>query len=304
VQVPLSDIRPGVQLRTGKFNQDHLDGLALSGGAWPPIVIRHNDMTIVDGHYRYLAASRLGRSHIDCVYFDGTEESVFLEALRRNRDHGLPLSFRDREGAARHLLRFHQEWSDRRIGTACGVAPGTVGRLRSEIATPSDGERGASLRIGRDGRRRPVDPVASRRRISEALRDQPDASLREIARMTGVSPATVRAVRIGTVESELTPSADEQGRRETGLLLQLPAPSRPAGWTPDAAVVSTTDGENFAKWFERTNLGDEWRIIMTGIPISRIYEVADEARRRALVWQEFATSLEARTRPQHAIQAL
>ena len=93
VKVQTSDIRPGVRLRTGKLNRDHLDAIAMSEGDWPPIVIRRADMTIVDGHYRYMAACQLGHTHIDCVYFDGRGDSAFLEALRRNRDHGLPLSF-------------------------------------------------------------------------------------------------------------------------------------------------------------------------------------------------------------------
>ena len=41
-----------------------------------------------------------------------------------------------------------------------------------------------------------------------------------------------------------------------------------------------------------------------GIPFSRVYEVADEARRRASAWQEFASSVEARARGRQDIRAL
>ena len=307
VRVQTSDVRPGVRLRTGKLNRNHLDAIVMSDGDWPPVVIRRADMTIVDGHYRYMAACQLGHTHIDCVYFDGREDSAFLEALRRNRDHGLPLSFRDREAAAREVMKFHPDWSDRRLGAACGLAPGTVGRIRSAVHGATGQDCQLNIRVGRDGRRRPVDPNESRIRVISALRAQPEASLREIARVARVSPATVRAVRAasGSVERH---APDERPVEDDHRIELVPEPApdicQPLGWVPDAAVVSTTEGENFAKWFERTNLGEEWRAMLSGIPFSRVYEVADEARRRASAWQEFANSVEARARGRQAIRAL
>ena len=205
VRVRVGDIRPGVRLRTGKLNRDHVDALALADGAWPPVVINRSDMTIIDGHYRFSAAKQLGHTHINCIFFEGAKDSIFLEALRRNREHGLPLTFRDREAAASEVLRLHPEWSDRRIGVACCLAPGTVGRIRSVVISPSDQNAQLNSRIGRDGRRRPVDPSKSRTRIVRALKAKPEASLREIARIAQVSPATVRAVQ----EGEGRPEADK-----------------------------------------------------------------------------------------------
>jgi hypothetical protein len=47
-------------------------------------------------------------------------------------------------------------------------------------------------------------------------------------------------------------------------------------------------------WFEQTSIAAEWRDLVNDIPISRLYEVADEARRRAQQWMELASTLEAR----------
>jgi ParB-like nuclease domain len=182
MRMEMHSLRPGHQLRLGEPNSDHINVLALSEGNWPPIVVRRADNTIIDGHYRYRAARRLGHSHIDCVYFDGAEDAAFVEALWRNRHHGLPLSLRERERAAHHLLCLHSDWSDRRIAETCSLAPGTVGRLRSSMPSSSGDDRGKMIRLGRDGKRRPADPQASRDRILRVLEAQPDRSLRAIAR--------------------------------------------------------------------------------------------------------------------------
>jgi hypothetical protein len=65
--------------------------------------------------------------------------------------------------------------------------------------------------------------------------------------------------------------------------------------SPDRALSSTPEGTFFGEWFDKTRVSDddcdEHRL---SVPLSRIYEVADEARRRAMVWTNFARRLEAR----------
>jgi hypothetical protein len=53
---------------------------------------------------------------------------------------------------------------------------------------------------------------------------------------------------------------------------------------------------HFANWFQRTRLDCHWADYADELPVSRVYEIADEARRRTRVWAEFATSLEKRVR--------
>ena len=130
-----------------------------------------------------------------------------------------------------------------------------------------------------------------RSRVAEALKEHPGASLRSVAKSVGVSPETVRIVRM---------NMDATGAPEVAA---EPAPVRPAArqtekavsWDQDLALVSSDDGEDFVAWFDRTTLTEEecWRFL-DSVPLSRIYEISDEARRRSEVWLQFAKSLDVR----------
>ena len=78
--------------------------------------------------------------------------------------------------------------------------------------------------------------------------------------------------------------------------LVIPQPQEQcASWDEDLALVSSEQGGDFVAWFERTTVSEEdcWRFI-DSVPLSRIYEIADEARRRSEVWQQLAKSLDVR----------
>jgi hypothetical protein len=100
----------------------------------------------------------------------------------------LPLA--EREAAAAQLVRTHPQWSDRAIADAAGIAATTVSKIRLRY---SDGK--PAVRIGRDGRVRPINGAAGRRLASRLLTDHPGASLRWIAEAAGISPTTVKDVR-------------------------------------------------------------------------------------------------------------
>jgi ParB-like chromosome segregation protein Spo0J len=280
-QVRLQDLRLGRSRRERGLDAGHVQVLKELEGRWPPIVVSRADGSVVDGLHRVHAALGVGLAHLPCVFFTGDEGEAYAEFVRLNTAHGLPLSLAERESAAGRILASHPEWSDRRIAATCALAPGTVGRLR--CATGPDGQ--LATRVGRDGRRRPVDHRALRQRIADALRAQPGASLRRVAALVGTSPATVRSVRAELVRAE--------GEPAQGPLRAVP--DHPPGWSPDDALLSTDAGARFATWFGRTAVGDEWRAHLGGIPFGRIYDIADEARRRAGYWSEFARALETRS---------
>jgi hypothetical protein len=52
-----------------------------------------------------------------------------------------------------------------------------------------------------------------------------------------------------------------------------------------------------AEWLDVTAVDDGWFEHVGDLPLSRLYELADEARRRSIWWGRFADALEARTRP-------
>lgn len=288
VRVDLTVLQAGPRIRLGRISRDHIRDLVQSEGNWPALIIRRADNTIIDGFYRYLAAKELGLGCLNCVYLDVGPEAAFLEALRRNVQHGLPLSLQERKVAAGRILSLCPKWSDRRVGELCGLSAVTVGGLRGG---PRSGEQNGQLntRVGRDGKAYPVDRGVTRARIATALRANPSSSLRSIAQATGTSAATVRAVKSSMSATSLPEVAAIAP--DSSVTAVLPSKS-----VVDAALLSTDEGKSFADWFERTRVSEEWRSYVNHIPISRIYEIADQARERSQRWCEFASTLEGRIR--------
>jgi hypothetical protein len=183
-------------------------------------------------------------------FFEGGDDEAFVAAVKANIAHGMPLSLADRELAAQKIIVLHPEWSDRVIGETCALAPKTVAGIR-RCAT---GE-GAQLpvRRGRDGRSRPVDPVPGRNRIAAAPVDEPGASLRRIAALTGTSVNTVRDVRRRVAEH------------------QSPIPDHLQGTT---GIVAVDEGDRFAQWFKATRVSrDDCTSFVDVIPLDHRNEI-------------------------------
>jgi ParB-like chromosome segregation protein Spo0J len=291
--VRLTVLRTGRYAREGGLDRAHVAALAEVPEAWPPIIVARDDHSVVDGHHRVAAARDLGLLRVRAVFFDGTPDDAYAEFVRQNVTHGLPLSLAERRRAARHMLSADASRSDRSIAGDCGLSPKTVANLRSELAPPATGgEEALARRTGRDGRARPVDVAELRARITRALEAEPTAPLREIARQVGASPETVRSVKLRMNE---TARNREPSPGATILGLHMDCGAR--GLTDDPTFVSRDDGDTFAKLFDATTVERASLLAhVESVPLSRIYEVADEARRRADYWREFADVLESRLR--------
>lgn len=142
--------------------------------------------------HRLRAAQLRGQTEIEVVFFDGDEADAFVYAVQSNVAHGLPLSLRDRREAACRILTTHSHWSNRRIAGVVGLAPSTVQSIRR---CSSDRNSQMNTRIGRDGTARRLNATAGRIVAGNLIREKPDASVREIAALAGISPATVQDVR-------------------------------------------------------------------------------------------------------------
>ncbi|MFG2041307.1 ParB N-terminal domain-containing protein [Dactylosporangium sp. NPDC048998] len=191
-QVPIDDLLPGDSPRLLKEDPDHVRLLADIDAELPPITVDRRTGRVIDGAHRLSAARLRGQSTIRVRYFDGTEDEAFVLGVWSNITHGLPLSKADRETAVIRIAVSQPAWSDRAIAAATGLSAKTVKRLRQRSSAEV---LQLNTRVGRDGRTRPIDAAANRRRVAEAVMAHPGASLREIARIAGVSPATVRDVR-------------------------------------------------------------------------------------------------------------
>jgi hypothetical protein len=194
------------------------------------------------------------------------------------------------------LIHFYPDWSDRRIAEICGVSPSTVKSVRLEDAAggcPSDQFEHLDSRIGRDGRQRPANPAQSRQRVLAAIESHPEGSLRGLARIAGTSPETVRRIRIRLQHApELATD---------GLPVPLHIVSDVQGFGTrigqgheDPALATCSDG--FTEFLRSTAVDKDPASVAALVPLGRVYEVADEARRRAAFWSQLEEALNRRGR--------
>ncbi|MER8062313.1 MULTISPECIES: ParB N-terminal domain-containing protein [unclassified Streptomyces] len=190
--IPIASLVPGYSPRLLGADPEHVARLTEIDDSLPPILVERSTMRVIDGMHRVMAAKAKGHTTIEVRLFDGATEEAFLLAVRSNMTHGLPLSRQDRRAAARRILVQWPHLSDRAVAGIAGIGAKTVAALRS---VPAPAAPDPQTRRGRDGRVRPLDGSAGRRRAAELLAQRPQASLREVARHAGISPATAGDVR-------------------------------------------------------------------------------------------------------------
>lgn len=191
--VPISSLSLRDSPRSAGADAEHVAKLAGSAAALPPILVHWPSLRVIDGVHRVRAAILLRRTEIEAEFFEGSEAEAFVLAVRLNTMHGLPLTLADRRAAAERIIAATPEWSDRVVGGTTGLSPRTVATIR---ARSNPGIAQSNTRIGADGRVRPISPAAGRIRASRFVRDNPDASLRQIAKEAGISLSTARDVRM------------------------------------------------------------------------------------------------------------
>jgi ParB-like chromosome segregation protein Spo0J len=298
--------------RSSGEDAEHTRRLMEVAGDLPPLLVHRSTMRVIDGVHRLRAAQLAGRDTVDVTFFDGSEDSAFVLAVEANVRHGLPLSVTERRAAAARIMASQPEWSDRWIGGIAGLSAKTVMSIRSAGAPVR--EQGEA-RVGRDGRVRPIDAASGRRRAGRLIAEHPDASLREIARMAGISPETVRNVkhRLTLGEDPIPGStgdhwAGDRSRCTTRpVLVSDPLGSgRTAGgptfsgeqvdivralWR-DPSLRFSQSGRLLLRWLEISQeAGREWDAILHAIPGHRIAQLAELARSNAEAWSRRADQL-------------
>ncbi|MGX2993436.1 ParB/RepB/Spo0J family partition protein [Streptomyces sp. JNUCC 64] len=190
--VPVDQVSETRPVRVAGSSPDHVSALAQCPDDLPPILVHRPTMRVVDGVHRLRAARLRGDATIAVRFVDGTEEDAFLLAVSVNVTQGLPLTLADRTAAAARILSSHPHLSDRLIASTAGLSTKTVASIRR----CSTGETTQlNTRLGRDGKVRPLDASHGRMIASQAVSKNPNLSLREIARIAGISVGTARDVR-------------------------------------------------------------------------------------------------------------
>lgn len=200
--IPIAGLVLADSPRTSGEDVCHTRILAESGAELPPIVVQRDTNRVIDGLHRVRAAQLRGEQTIQARYFDGGDAAAFVLAVRSNVQHGLPLSLADRKTAATRVLRDNPHWSNRAIASLVGLSPKTVATLRDSFDILT-----GDVRLGRDGRVRPLSTAAGRERAREILEQNPASSLRAVSAAAGVSTGTVRDVRDRLRERAETPQS-------------------------------------------------------------------------------------------------
>ncbi|WP_199853233.1 MULTISPECIES: ParB/RepB/Spo0J family partition protein [unclassified Plantactinospora] len=314
--VRIEELRSADSPRLSGLNMEHSRMLAEIDATLPPILVSRRTMRVIDGMHRLHAAMLRGEEYIEVEFFDGSEREEFVAAVRANTAHGLPLSLAERQAAAARIICSHPEWSDRAVGKATGLAPGTVASVRHRAGAAT-----VSARVGRDGRTRPVSSASGRVLASEIIAARPEASLREIAREAGISLATARDVRARVrrgddpvpprerrnnhlIDATRRPQpvpAREPSREPTNMHPQsAPESSRAAilqGLMNDPSLRFTESGRNILRWLNLRAGGTEgWEEVAADVPPHSIYVLADLGRQCAAEWSGLADQLEQRVR--------
>lgn len=302
-EIPLDRLLPGYSPRLEGENPEHVQLLAETQRDLPPILVHRSSMRVIDGMHR-LHAARLRRDRaINVRFFDGDEREAFIAAVKANVAHGLPLTLADREAAAIRIIGIEPNASDRSIALITGLAASTIAVIRERIRTDDDGKL---ARIGRDGRVRPLNSADARRVASEIIAKHPDASLREIAKIAGISPATVLDVRKriargdDPVPTKLRPvrerphrsnkklpnrGSDNQPTRDPRSLLQI--------LSRDPSIRFSANGRKMLDWLY-THMADlnGWQNLVHEVPAHSAYLLVEMARGCANEWTGFAEHLE------------
>ncbi|GAA0730833.1 ParB N-terminal domain-containing protein [Dactylosporangium roseum] len=303
--MPVTALLAADSPRLGGEDGEHIRMLAEAGDNLPPIIVHRQTMRIVDGMHRLAAAVLRGDETIEVRFFDGTDREAFVLAVRANITHGRPLSPQDRVSAVGRIIRDNPEWSDRAIASAIGLGPSTVGSIRKQIEPHDDIVRGAETRVGRDGRRRPVDNSEGRRRAAGVIRETPDLPLREVARLAGVSPTTAQDVRKRLsrgdepVLSGQSIREGRDGRRRRNARQVVDEPRQAGlekvleGLQRDPSLRFSESGRILIRWLSSHAVRfEDWLELSKDLPAHCSYVLADLARRMSAEWQKIANELQ------------
>lgn len=293
--VSISDLVRSDSPRLDGENEAHIQRLAETDEPLPPILVHWPSMLVIDGMHRLRAAQLRGQSAVGVRFLHCGRNEIFVEQVRANVAHGLPLSLADRKAAVERVLTTHPHWSDRMIAAVTGLAHKTVGRIRRDLAEYLPV---ATTRVGRDGYVRPLGR-GGRERAEEIVRRDPDASLRTVARAAGVSVGTVHAVRREmNVHNAKAPPAPTRLHRPA-VPTDIPDVSD-GQWASmmrrlraDPSLRFTEAGRAVLQLFGSHSIaGGGWRQLSDSVPAYWAPSLADRAHELASAWQQFAAHLD------------
>jgi ParB-like chromosome segregation protein Spo0J len=313
VDVPVSALSVADSPRVSGESAEHVEMLAAMEDQLPPILVHRASMRVIDGMHRLKVAKLKGQETISVRFFDGGEADAFVLAVKSNIAHGLPLSLADRKRAVERMIRSHPQWSARMVASIAGISPGTVAEIRRRaVGEPAEGD----VRIGQDGRVRPLNGAEGRRVARELILENPDLSLRQVARSAGVSPETVRNLKkrlnrpdapvalapaAEAISAPENPAAGSYARKprngKIGLAVSgMRGPSRAEvveRLKADPALRFNETGRDLLRLLQILVIrSEDWDRLTDSVPAHCRSMVAQLARECADTWAEFALNVD------------
>ncbi|WP_404954583.1 streptomycin biosynthesis protein [Streptomyces sp. 147326] len=290
-------------------SREHIDLLLSSDDELPPILVHRQTMRVIDGVHRLRVAVLRGEREVQVRFFDGGDTEAFILAVQCNVRHGLPLSLADRTAAAARIVTTCPHFSNRSIAFSTGLSPKTIAAIRRR----ANGDHPQlNARVGRDGRIRPVDSSDGRQRAAQVLEEDPDVSLRELAKASGVSLGTARDVRErwrAGKDPVLAGTRRTSGRKASEGAAHVVAAGRRMvgpGSDPDRAVALQNLKKDPSLRFSDTGRmllrmldaqaphAEKLKGLIASVPPHRADVIAQLALDLAKSWHEFAEELRSR----------
>ncbi|WP_369384152.1 hypothetical protein [Streptomyces sp. cg36] len=312
--VPIDSLLPADTPRSAGTDPEHVLRLTDMAGATPPILVQRATLRVIDGMHRLHAARSRGDEEILVQYFEGSDEQSFVQSVRANVTHGLPLTTGERQTAAARILRTYPDWSDRAIAEVAGISPPTVASIRHRS---TENSWQLNTRVGRDGRRRPVRGTLRHQKAVEIIRERPHATIREIAREAGISIGTAHRIRVGIISQAKTRTNTSSRGREVQTTQQPPSlsPQTPGSaevmqpttqmlavhrllesLRKDPALRRTDKGRQILQWLSVSLEAEQLRLFVDAVPAYRLGALAQLAHNCSLTWQHLARDIEQRAR--------
>jgi hypothetical protein len=300
--VPVDSLVAADSPRLGGLSREHVEVLAQRD--IEPILVHRDTRRVVDGMHRLQAARLRGEKVIPVRYLDGPASEVFIHSVAANIAHGLPLTLKDRKAAARRILTSRPDLSDRAIARITGLSPKTVGAVRR---ASSEEVPQSKVRVGADGRARPLDAARRREAARAFLAEHTGATLHEIAASAGVSISTACEIRQRMQRGEQDAAPPRLGVAREVRDWNRAGAGAPVGgqWAEcgrvqrietlakDPSLRFTESGRALLRWLnERAPDLEAGRQLMAAVPVHCAVAVADLANSYAREWQRFASALD------------
>ncbi|MFE7800909.1 ParB N-terminal domain-containing protein [Nocardia sp. NPDC057440] len=281
--VSIDQLLPADSPRSNGEDRKHIARLAEIEAELPPILVHRSTMRVIDGMHRLRAARLRQQDSIEVEFFDGSQAEAFLRGVELNTTHGLPLTLSDRKVAAERIIDSMPELSDRAIAASTGLSGKTVAaiRKRSSAEIPQ-----SNVRVGADGRRRPLDRTQRRRRVAELLAGSPDMPLRALAAAAEVSISTAHAIRkrLREMDCPVGVGSSEQPDDASLLLQQL---------TRDPAMRLNQQGRDLLRWLHTHSIQrDVWTTLIAAVPPHTVPVITELASKNAKEWRALASSID------------